>query len=94
MRHLNNMASVQAQLNELKTLQDRVKVLTDEMKTYMDEHDLDTLNGETTCYTRSWTDDYYKFNSKQFEQDNPGLFEQYKNQLVAGSYRYSVKAIK
>jgi hypothetical protein len=93
-RHFNNTKSVQAQLDELKAVQERAKVLISELKDYMETNDLDIVNGETTCYTRTWTDDYFKFNSTQFKKDNPNLFEQYKNQLVAGSYRYEVKAIK
>ena len=93
-RHFSNTKSVQAQLDELKAVQERAKVLISELKDYMDANDLDTVNGETTCYTRTWTDDYFKFNSSKFKKENPNLFEQYKTQLVSGSYRYEVKAIK
>ena len=94
MRHFANVASVQAQLNEIKTLQDRVAVLIGEMQTYMDEHDLDRLNGEITCYDRVWVNDSLQFDSTRFKSENPNLYAQYKTKPKAGGYRYSVKAIK
>ena len=53
-RHLDNEKSVQAQLNEIRELQARLEHLTDELKNYMDENDINTLRGETTCYKRTW----------------------------------------
>lgn len=93
-RHFSNQKSVQEQLEELKKVQDRAKVLIDEMKAYMDENDIDRLNGITLCYDRVWSSDTLIFNSKQFAKDNPNLYEQYKTQEKAGSYRYQVKAVK
>ena len=51
-RHFNNAASVQAQLNEIKALQDKLDILIGEMRNYMEVNDIDRLNGETTCYDR------------------------------------------
>lgn len=93
-RHLGNKSSVQAQLNEIKELQDKLNVLISEMRTYMDNNDIDRLNGETTCYDRVWVNDSLIFDSTKFKNDNPHLYEQYKTKVKAGCYRYSVKAIK
>lgn len=93
-RHFNNAASVQAQLNEIKALQDKLDILIGEMRNYMEVNDIDRLNGETTCYDRTWVNDSYQFDSTKFKADNPNLFEQYKTKLKAGGYRYSVKAMK
>ena len=93
-RHFNNKASVQAQLNEIKELQDKLDILIGEMRTFMDDNDIDRLNGEITYYDRTWVNDSYQFDSNKFKAENPNLFEQYKTKLKAGSYRYSIKAIK
>ena len=93
-RHFNKTASVQAQLNEIKELQHKLDTLIGEMKTYMDNNDIDRLNGETTCYDRVWVNDSLVFDSTKFKNDNPNLYEQYKTKEKAGGYRYSIKAIK
>lgn len=93
-RHFNKTASVQAQLDEIKELQHKLDTLIGEMKTYMDNNDIDRLNGETTCYDRVWVNDSLIFDSTKFKNDNPNLYEQYKTKEKAGCYRYSIKAIK
>ena len=93
-RHFNKTASVQAQLDEIKELQHKLDTLIGEMKTYMDNNDIDRLNGETTCYDRVWVNDSLIFDSTKFKNDNPNLYEQYKTKETAGGYRYSIKAIK
>lgn len=93
-RHFNKTASVQAQLDEIKELQHKLDTLIGEMKTYMDNNDIDRLNGETTCYDRVWVNDSLIFDSTKFKNDNPNLYEQYKTKEKAGGYRYSIKAIK
>ena len=93
-RHFNKTASVQAQLDEIKELQHNLDTLIGEMKTYMDNNDIDRLNGETTCYDRVWVNDSLIFDSTKFKNDNPNLYEQYKTKEKAGGYRYSIKAIK
>ena len=92
-RHFNKTASVQAQLDEIKQLQHKLDTLIGEMRTYMDDNDIDRLNGETTCYDRVWVDDSLIFDSTKFKNDNPNLYEQYKTKEKAGCYRYSIKAI-
>ena len=93
-RHFNKTASVQAQLDEIKQLQHQLDTLIGEMRTYMDNNDIDRLNGETTCYDRVWVNDSLIFDSTKFKNDNPNLYEQYKTKEKAGCYRYSIKAIK
>lgn len=93
-RHLNNEKSVQAQLDELKELKERVQILEDEMKDYMEKNNLDTLRGETTCYDRVLVSDTLIFDSTKFKKDNPNLYEQYKTKEKAGGYRYTIKALK
>lgn len=93
-RHFNKTASVQAQLDEIKQLQHKLDTLIGEMRTYMDNNDIDRLNGETTCYDRVWVNDSLIFDSTKFKNDNPNLYEQYKTKEKAGCYRYSIKAIK
>ena len=92
-RHFNKTASVQAQLDEIKQLQHKLDTLIGEMRTYMDDNDIDRLNGETTCYDRVWVNDSLIFDSTKFKNDNPNLYEQYKTKEKAGCYRYSIKAI-
>lgn len=92
-RHFDKRKSVQAQLEEIKQLQAKAQTLIDELKEYMDSNDIDRVNGETLCYDRVWSSDTLIFNSKQFAKDNPNLYEQYKTQQKAGSYRYQIKAI-
>lgn len=93
-RHFNKAASVQAQLDEIRELQHKLDTLIGEMRTYMDNNDIDRLNGETTCYDRVWVNDSLIFDSTKFKNDNPNLYEQYKTKEKAGCYRYSIKAIK
>ena len=93
-RHFNKTASVQAQLDEIRELQHKLDTLISEMRTYMDNNDIDRLNGETTCYDRVWVNDSLIFDSAKFKNDNPNLYEQYKTKEKAGCYRYSIKAIK
>ena len=85
-RHFNKTASVQAQLDEIKELQHKLDTLIGEMKTYMDNNDIDRLNGETTCYDRVWVNDSLIFDSTKFKNDNPNLYEQYKTKEKAGCY--------
>lgn len=94
MRHLNNNKSVQAQLDELKKAQDRVAILTSELKNYMEENDLDHLEGITTQYTRAWVNDSLQFDSSRFKKENENLYNQYKTKEKAGYFKYEVKAIK
>lgn len=94
MRHLDNEKSVQAQLDELKELKEKVQILEDEMKDYMEKNNLDTLRGETTCYDRVLVSDTLIFDSAKFKKDNPNLYEQYKTKEKAGGYRYTIKALK
>jgi hypothetical protein len=93
-RHFQNAASVQAQLDEIRELQEKLDILVGEMRSFMDTNDIDRLNGETTCYDRVWVNDTLIFDSTKFKADNPNLYEQYKTKEKAGCYRYSVKAIK
>lgn len=93
-RHFNNPKSVQAQLDELKQVKERLQVLQDELKEYMNTNDIDTLNGLTTCYVRKWTNDTLIFDSTKFRNDNPNLYEQYKTKEKAGFYSFEPKAIK
>jgi predicted phage-related endonuclease len=93
-RHFENQASVQAQLDEIRELKERVAILESEMKDYMDDNDLDILKGETTCYDRTWVNDSLQFDTTKFKNDNPNLYEQYKTKKKAGGYRYTVKAMK
>ena len=94
MRHFNNATSVQDQLNELRELKEKVQILEDEMKSYMDSHNIDTLKGITLCYDRTLVKDTLIFDSVKFKNDNPKLYEQYKTKEKAGGYRYTVKALK
>ena len=93
-RHFNKATSVQAQLDEIRELQHKLDTLIGEMRTYMDNNNIDRLNGETTCYDRVWVNDSLIFDSTKFKNDNPNLYEQYKTKVKAGCYRYSIKAIK
>ena len=93
-RHFENSASVQAQLNEIKDLKEKIKILEDEMKTYMDTNNIDILKGETLCYDRVLVKDSLQFDTTKFKNDNPKLYEQYKTKEKAGGYRYTVKALK
>jgi hypothetical protein len=70
-RHFENQASVQAQLDEIRELKERVAILESEMKDYMDDNDLDILKGETTCYDRTWVNDSLQFDTTKFKNDNP-----------------------
>ena len=87
-RHFESAKSVQEQLNELREVKERVKVLEDELKTYMESNDLDVLKGETTSYSRTWVSDTLVFDSTKFKKDHTDLYEQYKTKERAGSYRY------
>lgn len=93
-RHFENHNSVQAQLEEIKELQDKVSILIDDLKQYMDANEVDRLNGITLCYDRTWVNESLQFDSKKFKAENPNLFEQYKTKVKAGGYRYEVKALK
>ena len=87
-RHFENAKSVQEQLNEIRELEEKVKVLKDELKSYMDTNDMDILKGETTCYTRIWVSDTLIFDSTKFKKDHADLYEQYRTKEKAGCYRY------
>ena len=93
-RHFENEKSVQAQLNEIKELESKLKLLKDELKTYMDENSIDTLKGETTCYTRSWVSDTVTFDSVKFRAEHADLYAEYRTKEKGGHYRYEEKVLK
>ena len=93
-RHLDNSKSVQAQLDEIRELKEKLSILEGELKTFMEENDKDVLNGITTCYTRTWVKDTLIFNSTDFKKDHMDLYEKYKTQEKAGGYRYKESVIK
>ena len=87
-RHFDNAKSVQEQLNEIRELEEKAKILKDELKSYMDANDMDILKGETTSYSRTWVSDTLIFDSTKFKKDHADLYAQYKTKEKAGSYRY------
>ena len=93
-RHLDNAKSVQAQLNEIRELETKLELLKDELKTYMDELDINTLRGETTCYKRTWVNDTVVFDSTKFKEEHADLYEEYKTKEKAGYYRYKEEILK
>lgn len=93
-RHLDNTKSVQAQLNEIRELETKLELLKDELKTYMDEQDINTLRGETTCYKRTWVNDTVVFDSTKFKEEHADLYEEYKTKEKAGYYRYKEEILK
>ena len=93
-RHLDNTKSVQAQLNEIRELETKLELLKDELKTYMDEQDINTLRGETTCYKRTWVNDTVVFDSTKFKTEHADLYEEYKTKEKAGYYRYKEEILK
>lgn len=93
-RHFDNAKSVQAQLNELREAKERVKVLESELKTFMEENDMDILKGETTCYKRTWVNDTLIFDSVKFKADYTDLYESYKTKEKAGYYKFEEKVLK
>ena len=93
-RHFENSNSVQEQLNELRELKEKVKILEDELQSYMNENDLDTLKGITTCYNRTWVNDTLTFDSTKFKKENANLYESYKTKEKAGYYRFKEDVIK
>lgn len=93
-RHFDNVKSVQAQLNELREAKERVKVLESELKTFMEENDMDSLDGETTCYVRTWVNDTLIFDSVKFKADHADLYESYKTKEKAGYYKFEEKVLK
>ena len=93
-RHLDNAKSVQAQLVELKDLETKLKILKDELKTYMDENDMDVLNGDTLCYNRVWVKDTIIFDSTKFKEEHADLYAEYKTKEKAGYYRYEIGVAK
>ena len=93
-RHFDNAKSVQAQLNELRELKEKVKILESEIKTYMDNNDIEILNGETTCYTKTWVNDTLIFDSTKFKADHADLYAEYKTKEKAGYYKFEEKVIK
>ena len=93
-RHLDNAKSVQAQLNEIRELEEKLEVLKSELKTYMDENEIEVLKGETTCYTKTWVSDSLIFDSTKFKKDHTDLYEEYKTKEKAGYYRYKEEVIK
>ena len=93
-RHFENAKSVQEQLNELRELKEKVKILESELKTYMDDNDIDTLKGETTCYVRTWVNDTLIFDSTKFKTDHADLYAEYKTKEKAGYYKFEEKVIK
>ena len=94
MRHLNNSKSVQEQLNEIRELKTKLEILTSELKTYMEENDLDVLKGETTEYRKTWINDTLIFDSTKFKKEHSDLYEEYKTKEKAGYYRYEESVIK
>ena len=94
MRHLNNSKSVQEQLNEIRELKTRLEILTSELKTYMEENDLEVLKGETTEYKKTWINDTLIFDSTKFKKEHEDLYEEYKTKEKAGYYRYEESVIK
>lgn len=94
MRHFNNSSSVQQQLNEIRELKTKLEILTSELKTFMEEHDLDVLKGETTEYKRTWVNDTLIFDSVKFKKEHEDLYEQYKTKEKAGYYRFEETVIK
>lgn len=93
-RQLANVNSVQAQLDEIRELKEKIQILESEMKDYMDSNNIDILRGLTLCYDRVLVKDTLIFDTTKFKNDNPNLYEQYKTKEKAGGYRYSVKALK
>jgi predicted phage-related endonuclease len=93
-RQLSNVKSVQAQLDELRELKLRVKILEDEMKQYMADNDLDHLNGITTCYNRTWVNDSVTFDTEKFKKEHADLYTAYKTKAKAGYYRFNEGVIK
>ena len=93
-RHFENEKSVQAQLDEIRELKEKLQILEGELKTFMEENDLEKLNGITTCYTKTWVKDTLMFNSTAFKKDHADLYEKYKTQEKAGYYRYKEEVIK
>ena len=94
MRHLNNSKSVQEQLNEIRELKTRLEILTSELKSYMEENDLEVLKGETTEYKKTWINDTLIFDSTKFKKEHEDLYEEYKTKEKAGYYRYEESVIK
>ena len=93
-RHFDNAKSVQAQLDEIRELEGKLKLLKDELKTYMDTNDIDTLRGETTCYVRTFVSDTLIFDQTKFKEEHADLYEQYKTKEKAGGYRYTERVNK
>lgn len=93
-RHFENEKSVQAQLNEIKELESKLKLLKDELKSYMDENEIEVLKGETTCYVKTWVSDTVIFDSAKFKAEHADLYEEYKTKEKAGYYRYEEKVLK
>jgi hypothetical protein len=93
-RHLDNAKSVQAQLNEMRELDARLKLLKDELKTYMDENDIEVLKGETTCFKKIWVKDTLIFDSTKFKEEHADLYAEYKTKEKAGYYKYEEGVLK
>ena len=94
-RHFENEKSVQAQLNEIRELESKLKLLKDELKSYMDENSIDTLKGETTCYTRSWVSDTVIFDSAKFKEEHLDMYFDYqKESLRKASIRMTIREDK
>ena len=93
-RHLDNTKSVQAQLNEIRELKTKLEVLTSELKTYMDENDIETLKGETTCFKKIWVKDTLIFDSTKFKTEHADLYAEYRTKEKAGYYKYEEDVLK
>jgi len=93
-RHFENEKSVQAQLNEIRKLESKLELLKDELKTYMDENEIEVLKGETTCYTRTWVNDAFIFDSTKFKAEHADLYKEYKTKERSGYYKYEEKVLK
>ena len=93
-RHLDNTKSVQAQLNEIRELETRLKILKDELKTYMDENEIEVLKGETTCFKKIWVKDTLIFDSTKFKTEHADLYAEYKTKEKAGYYKYEEGVLK
>ena len=93
-RHFENAQSVQEQLDEIRQLKEKVQILEDELKTYMDTNDVEVLNGITTKYTRTWVKDTLIFDNTKFKADHADLYEEYKTKEKAGYYRFKEEVKK
>ena len=93
-RHFENAQSVQEQLDEIRQLKEKVQVLEDELKSYMESNDIEVLNGVTTKYTKTWVKDTLTFDTTKFKTEHTDLYEEYKTKEKAGYYRFKEEVKK